>query len=146
MNLLTLQRVEYGEQGTQGTLTLPDGWDCRTIELPWRANAVGESCVPEGVYRMKMRRSGVVERTSGGQFLRGWEITGVPGRTYIMIHVGNTIRDLAGCVAVGGIRGEHRGLPAVLGSHKTFTQFMRRIDPRNDYDIDIRSNNPPEWP
>jgi hypothetical protein len=146
---ITLTRHEYGEQGTRGRLVLPDGWECLTIELPWRGNRVGKSCVPEGVYDLALRRSGVVERTTNGDYLEGWEVTGVPGRTYIMVHVANVPSELAGCIAVGQRPSTMWGLPAVSNSQRTFDVLMERLATRSAWVIDIRHADgveAPQWP
>lgn len=46
----TLMRGASTDLGTPGQLTLEDGWGCVTLELPWRGNAKGVSCVKAGAY------------------------------------------------------------------------------------------------
>src|SRR5690554_237346 len=94
-NHLILHRG-YTPRGTFGELITPQQ-RLITLELPWRANQRSVSCIPEGVYSMAQRRSGVVERTTGGKYRHGWEVQGVPDRDYIMIHPGNIVDDLEGC-------------------------------------------------
>lgn len=148
-DLIYLHRQEYGDQGTRGRIVLPTDHAWWTIELPWRGNAVGESCIPEGVYPMRKRRSGVVERSTGGEYLFGWEVCDVPGRTYIMIHPGNTIRDLEGCIAPGLGRGTLYNLPAVTNSQLAFDELMRSLEDRSEWTIDVRAAKgveSPQWP
>lgn len=135
--MLTLHRSYCWSHGTWGVLTLPDGSELATLELPWRGNARGESCIPEGVYQMAMRDSPVVERSSGGEFCRGWEIQGVPGRTFIMLHPGNWIRDSDGCVLVGTKHAIIDGAIAVQHSRQAFRQFMRAMEGRESANIEI---------
>lgn len=120
----------YTPNGTLGDLKVTRGreevFSCHTIELPWNGNERGESCIPEGNYLLRKRRSGVVERTSDGEYLEGWEVTGVPGRTYIMIHIANWADELDGCIAVGKyIPPRHM---MVNHSTDTFREFMDLLD------------------
>lgn len=138
-NLLILSRFLYTPNGVFGDLILPDGWRFYTAERPWLNNAPNVSCIPTGEYRLALRRSGVVERSTGGEFLEGWEITNVPGRTFIMIHPGNTMHDLQGCVAVGDSLGYLGGNRAVLNSRKAFRELMGRLAARDSWRIVVDS-------
>ncbi len=134
---LTLERRGYfDEEGTFGELYGGD-FSCKTVELPWRDNRVNKSCVPEGTYVMRKRISGVVSRTSGGRFDQGWEIVNVPDRTYIMFHVGNTLADLDGCVAVGKAWGYIERHWGVTFSRDTFQAFMQALDGEEEHRIEI---------
>lgn len=148
-SLIYLRRQEYGENGTRGRWEMPNGTGWWTIEMPWRGNAVGESCIPEGVYTLRKRRSGVVERSTGGEYLFGWEVCDVEGRTYIMVHPGNTILDLEGCIAPGIGRGTLYDLPAVTNSQIAFDELMAALEVREEWTIDVRAAEgveSPQWP
>lgn len=139
---LKLERLGYfDEEGTFGELAGGD-FSCKTVELPWRDNRVARSCIPEGTYRMRKRPSGVVSRTSGGRFEEGWEITHVPDRTWIMVHVGNTINDLDGCVAVGKAWGYVERHWAVTASRDTFAAFMQTLAEEDEHTIEIYQRFP----
>lgn len=114
--------------GVFGKLVLPDGWECYTVELPWRNNAQSESCIPDGTYELHKRWSGVVRRSSEGEFKRGWHVRHVFARKYIMIHPGNTLLDLDGCIALGSDMGYVEGHWAVTRSRDTFREFMERMN------------------
>lgn len=108
MESLILERFNYGMKdirhpcsGTFGTLELPSSTKLFTVERPWLQNRNNVSCIPTGVYILRKRRSSVVEKSSGGEFLEGWEITDVLGRTYIMFHPANWPNNVKGCVGVG---------------------------------------------
>jgi hypothetical protein len=72
-----------------------------TLELPWKLNARGKSCIPTGVY----------ECDYGLSPSKGWvyKVFNVPDRSNILIHVGNfagdTLKgyhtDSQGCILVG---------------------------------------------
>ncbi|MCH8505060.1 MAG: DUF5675 family protein [Ectothiorhodospiraceae bacterium] len=127
---------------TFGLMTLPCGWSCCVLENPWRNNERKLSCIPEGVYEMRMRRSPVVERTSGGEFQKGWEVTNVRDRTFIMLHPGNYERNTEGCLLPGRDFAWHeREGPMVTHSQVTFRRLMQLLSVRNRWDIDIRSTS-----
>ena len=123
-NTIRLSRTQYADNGTPGVLSLPDGWACFTIELPWRNNRPNLSCIPEGEYDLRMRPSGVVKHSTHGDYTAGWEVTGVPGRTYIMIHPANYPPELEGCIAPGMSAITMKGYPAVGQSLKAFERLM----------------------
>jgi hypothetical protein len=109
-----------------------------TVERPWLANKQSVSCIPQGVYTLEKRVSPVVKRTSGGVYSQGWEVTDVPDRTFIMIHPGNTMDDLAGCIAVGDSMGYVGGKWAILNSRATFKDVMTELQKRASWQLDIR--------
>lgn len=138
---LILTRGHAFGMGTFGMLTGP-GIECLTCERPWRGNRVSESCIPPGVYDMGLRRSTVVEETTGGDYLTGWEVKDVPGRSYIMFHPGNTIDDSEGCILPGRslsaweVKGKMRW--AVTESRDTFERLMEQLGKRDHWVIEIR--------
>lgn len=95
----TLTRGPSTDEGTFGTLALAGGPELRTVELPWRNNATGNSCIPKGTYRCAMAMSPS----------KGWvyAVQNVPGRSHILIHIANFAGDttkgwvsqLEGCIA-----------------------------------------------
>lgn len=127
--LLRLTRAYLPDgSATLGRLDLPCGWQCFTLELPWQQNAPRVSCIPEGTYPLALRRSEVVQRTSGGEFRKGWEVQGVKGRTFIMVHPGNYAKDTLGCPLVGrGFSWHTTHGPMVTHSRQTFQGFMARM-------------------
>lgn len=130
---------------TFGLLTV-DGQKFHTLERPWQGNARFVSCIPEGVYTLRKRRSPIVERTSRGEFSEGWEVTGVADRDLILFHVGNWAIDTEGCILVGErfAWDIHHG-PMVPNSLRTFRSFMKALSKRDEWEIDIRCNQP-EYP
>ena len=66
----------------------------------------GETCIPAGRYKLALRRHGGFHARylsrHGPAWHRGMiEVCDVPGFSDILIHVGNTDRDTAGCLLVG---------------------------------------------
>jgi hypothetical protein len=56
----------------------------------------------------------------------------------ILIHHGNTIKDIEGCILVGLGRGEVDGLPAVTSSRRAM-ELMRQVFPR-EFMLTIEEN------
>lgn len=134
---IQLERFAYSPHGTFGVLTMPDGWECYTVERPWQLNANKVSCIPEGIYELKQRLSNVVKRSTAGRYTQGWEVTAVPDRTYIMIHPGNTMDDLEGCIAPGKALGMVNDKWAVTSSQATFGELMKRLGVRQSWRLHI---------
>lgn len=133
-----LERFAYAPDGTFGRLILPTGKSFFTVERPWLGNRAGESCIPDGIYELRKRRSPVVERTSGGDYLEGWEVTHVPGRTFIMIHPGNWPSNFKGCIGVGTQYQMLEGRNGVTQSRLAFAQVMAALDGRETWRLEIR--------
>lgn len=115
---------EYLPFGVYGKLIMPNGKVFATVERPWLKNQSNVSCIPEGSYTLARRASGVVSRSSGGEFSEGWEVTSVPQRTYIMLHPANWPKDLEGCIGIGEsikVVGSELG---VTSSRNAFREFM----------------------
>ena len=138
MQRIVLERFSYAPDGTFGRLIFPTGKTFFTVERPWLGNKPHESCIPDGVYVMERRRSPVVERTSFGAYSEGWEVTGVPERTYIMLHPGNWPHDFEGCIGVGLNYAVMHGANGVTQSRLAFAQVMDLLDGPERWEIGIR--------
>lgn len=91
MMTLHLYRT-YRPEGTNGLLCMQGNPVCHTIELPWRNNRRGVSCIPEGRYRLTRR----MYPKHGDQL----GVLQVPNREAILIHPANSaLDDLRGCIA-----------------------------------------------
>lgn len=82
----------YHNNGVNGVLWFEGKELAKTIELPWKLNSVRISCIPEGRYTLRKRYS--------VKFKWHFEIWGVKGRSYILIHAANNaLLELKGCIA-----------------------------------------------
>ncbi len=129
---ILISRYAYTKEGTFGVLNVVDQdrtiYQCLTVERPWLNNEARVSCIPEGAYKLNFRESGIVNRTSRGEFTSGYEIAGVRDRSYIMIHIANSMEDLQGCVGVGSSPSYIHNKWAVGNSRNTFRDFMIIMD------------------
>ncbi len=87
-----LSRHSYHPFCTMGWLKVREH-KLATMECPWKDNRKRISCIPEGDY--------TVTPHSSVKFPNCWEITNVPDRSKILIHAGNTVNDIEGCICVG---------------------------------------------
>lgn len=117
---LNLERDDANEMRTLGKLSIGDA-QFFTVELPWIENPHGpgglklKSCVPAGAYTVRPHTSRNFPNTYAltnpdqgvwyqpGDMPKGQQW----GRSAILIHVGNTVKDIRGCIAVGMERYEH---------------------------------------
>lgn len=79
---------------TTGTLFIDGERECHSLELPWRNNRRGVSCIPPGVYVLSWTESPTFKRHT----LR---LEDVPDRDGILCHPANEIKELRGCIAFG---------------------------------------------
>lgn len=82
---------------TLGSLTAKQGgalFVCKTLELPDLGNKQNVSCIPKGVYDCVF--------TFSPKFMKyTYQILNVPKRSAIRLHVGNTFKQIAGCILLG---------------------------------------------
>ena len=136
--ILHLVRFGYLPSATLGILTVGVHKIC-TLERPWIPNPHGagglprESCVPDGDY--------VLEPFDGSRFQNVYRLAnpllGVYtatrpagqtwGRTAILIHVGNTIDDVIGCIAVGTAHSVNGGRNVVLRSGEAMNRIRQAL-------------------
>ena len=97
-----------------------------TLELPWLDNATMVSCIPAGPHRCRR----VVSPTYGVTF----EIE-VEGRTHILFHWGNWVKNTNGCVLLG--LGRDTDVPAVWTSRKAHEIFMAALEGVDEFELVI---------
>ena len=100
-------RYKSHDDYTLGKLYIDGTFKCYTLEDEKRSIKVwGETRIPDGTYNIKLRKEGGFHskylKKFGSTFHKGmlW-LQDVPGFEYILIHIGNTDKDTAGCILVG---------------------------------------------
>ena len=91
-----LTRLKDTGKETLGYLSIATGsqsLSLQTLELPWRDNKPDISCIPEGIYAF--------EKWYSLKFKTVIRLLHVPGRSDILIHPANFVRQLKGCIAPG---------------------------------------------
>jgi len=123
----------YGVTGANGTLSIDGVEICSTIELPWKENATGVSCVPEGKYEVKRRYS-----EKHGKHLI---LLNVPGRELILFHpANNALQELRGCIApVSKTAGFGRGILSRAAFRKLIDLTYQAFDNNDSVFLTIKS-------
>ena len=91
---------EFTEKSTIGKLLLDGEMFCYTLELPYLDNQRSISCIPKGEYKVRLRTA----KESATRDYLHLLVQDVKGRSYILVHIGNTAKDTRGCILVGQSR------------------------------------------
>jgi hypothetical protein len=111
---MLITRFAYLESCTLGWLLIGD-LRLATLERPWLPNPKGQggmpqvSCIPDGLYDVRPHHSEKFPETFAivnpkrGVYLQPGDIPAGQqwGRSAILIHAGNSVRDVIGCIAIG---------------------------------------------
>ena len=103
INLLII-RDTFTEESTLGKLFLNGEFFCETLENPWKNNVRNISCIPDGVYDVRLR----LPRESASRDYLHLLVKEVPNRDYVLFQRGNTSADTSGCILVGQTREQDR--------------------------------------
>ena len=114
----------YKDTHTEGRLLIHDIFVAYTLERKWCGNKVDLSCIKEGVYKCE-------------KFIRkdrpAIRIHDVPGRTGILMHVGNSIRDTTGCILPGLTKAD---IPATVNHSERAMRIIDKLLP-DEFEIEI---------
>lgn len=152
--LLVRDQPENPGDPTMGVLTFGDH-ELQTIERPWIPDPDGNlggapfrSCVPDGLYSLRLHTRGdgtivpALFNADHGVYYTQAEMPDGKGRYKILIHVGNYVDDIVGCIAPG--TGRAAG-PMVTSSRAAMNTLMSFLEENPAYNaIDIRWSQPDE--
>lgn len=123
-----LHLIRYPEQngGTPGQINFQDQIICFTLELPWRGNRPGASCIPMEKYK--------IDYTYSPRFKKNtYEVLQVPGRIGIRIHSANFIHQLHGCIAPG-FDIDWRANPLIIKESRKALEILEEVISYNSID------------
>lgn len=120
---------------TFGALFVDGRAICLTLEEPWRDNQPNVSCIPVGTYKARMTYS-----PKFGRVLP--ELPGVPGRSAIRIHTGNTLADTEGCILLGMDRDVDA--PRIIASRTAYGIFEAALNGAEAFWVNVRNAGEPE--
>lgn len=135
--MMRRHRLTRFDANRDGTLGRFEQW--RTLEEEDQGNRRNVSSIPPGVYLCRRHQS----PKFGETFL----VTGVPGRSFILFHSGNTEEATDGCILVGSffgvlrVRDEDSGelthKLATLRSRDAFDEFMAFFEGVDEWLLEI---------
>ncbi len=124
---LILERNKSTLHSTTGKLLLLDNKNTiilqlQTLERPWIFNERKVSCIPTGTY--------LVKRHISPKFGECFKVQDVKGRSDILIHSGNVVKDTLGCILVGLTSGsvDDSSSAMVYSSRKAMAVLLALID------------------
>jgi len=99
-------RVAQGKQSTLSQLYINGIFQCYLLEDKIQeVKIASQTAIPTGVFELKLNTWGAKNadyKKAFGKLHEGMiEIIGLPNFNYVYIHVGNTIRETAGCPLCG---------------------------------------------
>ena len=99
-------RVAQGKQSTLSQLYINGIFQCYLLEDKIReVKIASQTAIPTGVFELKLNTWGAknadYKRAFGNLHQGMIEISGLPNFSFVYIHVGNTIKDTAGCPLCG---------------------------------------------
>jgi len=132
MKRLTLIRHSSNETGVYGVLKYNGTPFVVTAEREDLCNDSGRSCIPAGKYLCKKRL-----RRSTGKMV--FEVMAVPGRSAILLHIGNIPKKASrGCILVGESYNPVGGQQAIQGSADGYREFMQLLANDNEFHLTIK--------
>ncbi len=130
---LMLKRVDHRDWATYGVLIGPVGPVIVTLERPYADNFGKMSYIKAGVYQAK--------RTFSPKFkIETFEVAGVPGRSRILFHAGNTAEDSEGCILTGTTFDPVGGpdkKAGITGSKVAFKELMTLLRFTNEFSLTV---------
>ena len=129
--LLTVNRFTSDSEATLSTVSIDGVFECFGLEDEHRIDKVpGETRIPSGFYSVRLRTVGGFHANYSDRFAgihQGMlQVMDVPGFELILIHVGNTDEDTAGCLLVGCNANTSQGL-SVGSSVKAYKRLYSRV-------------------
>ena len=130
---LELIRTYYPD-GTNGKILYQGRLMMYSIELPWKENRAGVSCIPEGRYELVKRWS--------PKFNRHLQVMNVSQRENILIHPANdAMHELKGCIApVSLITGVGKGIRSRMALEILTSLVFGALDQHDHVFITIKSD------
>ena len=124
----------YFPEGTNGQLQTNGMVICQTIELPWKENQPGVSCIPEGKYVLVKRYS----KKFGWHLL----VEGTVSRSLILVHPANDAKkELRGCIApVSTLIGHGKGTQSRLAFKKLIELVYHALEKQESIHLTITSS------
>lgn len=140
---ILLKRICLKERYTVGRLYIDGEYFCDTIEDKVRdlkngeEKVYGKTAIPYGTYDVTLKvQSPKYKDRAQYKFCNGYlpRLLNVPGFEGVLIHIGNTAEDSAGCILVG----ENKLAGKVINSTATFHKLYKKLkEDKNRITIEV---------
>lgn len=129
--LITVNRFTSDSDSTLSTISIDGRFECFGLEDEKRIDKIiGETRIPNGFYSVRLRKVGGFHANYSGRFQDFHEgmlqVMDVPNFTNILVHVGNTDDDTAGCLLTGCNANTSQRL-SVGSSVKAYKGFYTKV-------------------
>lgn len=130
---LKVIRIRQGNNSTLSEIYLNNQFVCYGLEdIPREKKIPGSTCIPLGTYPLGFNRNGGMNGNYYDRYPkmhRGMiEIEGIPGFSYVYIHIGNTYKETAGCLLVGTQyvfeQGDYRLVQSITAYKKLYPSLV----------------------
>lgn len=130
--IITVDRFKSDTDATISKVDVDGQFVCFGLEDEYRADKVaGETRIPAGRYEVGLRTEGGFHMRYAKKFPamhRGMlHVLNVPGFKFILIHIGNTDEDTAGCLLVGSNAAVDDGELRVNSSKLAYQKFYPMV-------------------
>lgn len=127
MKAFVLERYKNSVYGVFGRWMFVNKELCVTLEPRDNFNKKDISCIPVGRYRCTVE----FHEDKGYRLVR---LHDVPGRSGILVHIGNTLRDTSGCILVGHYANDK----SVVKSRYAMGDLMLQLP--DEFDLYVRNS------
>ena len=129
---INVERISSDTNSTISTISVDHNFVCFGLEDEFREEKVSaETRIPEGTYQVGLRTVGGFHKrysTKFPDFHKGMlQILDVPEFEHILIHIGNTEKDTAGCLLTGMIADANKGSMKVTQSTKAYELLYKSV-------------------
>ena len=129
---IIVNRIVSDRNATLSEVYIDGVRECRGLEDEYRQHKVaGETRIPAGIYKLGIRNVGGFHnryKAKFPNFHKGMlEVKDVPGFDYILIHIGNTEHDTAGCLLVGSTSVISDGTPTINSSTVAYEELYEKV-------------------
>ena len=141
--IITVDRIQSDEDATISKLDVDGRFVCFGLEDEFRADKIaGETRIPAGRYDVGVRAEGGFHARYSQRFAdmhRGMlHVRDVPGFEFILIHVGNTDENTAGCLLVGTGAMARAGDMSIQSSVEAYKRlYSKVIEAAKEGDLEI---------
>ena len=131
---LKVVRFSDNKESTLGLLFLNGIFECFTLEDEKRTKKIfGETRIPEGIYDIALRKEGSHHNRYLGKFGPDFHkgmlhVKNVPNFKWILIHIGNSDDDTAGCLLLGDVAYNNKESEGFIGqSTVAYTNMYSKV-------------------